>query len=70
MRRVPFYPLLITVLVSLGGYLGCDPHQVELEVEQQIGQAVEQAAQNSGLLPSMPQNGLPVSTTRGVTRRP
>lgn len=71
MRRVPFYPLLITILVSLGGYLGCDPHQVELEVEQQIGQAVEQAAQNSGLfpgsqLPGSQLPGVPVSTTNGA----
>lgn len=72
MRRVPFYPLLITVLVSLGGYLGCDPRQVEQQVEDRLGQVVEQAAQNSGLLPGglVPggaQPGLPVSTARGAT---
>ncbi len=64
MRRVPFYPLLITVLVSIGGYLGCDPRQVEQQVEQQIGQqlgnAVQQA-QNNGLIP-----GVPVSTRNGT----
>ena len=81
MRRVPFYPLLITALVSIGGYLGCDPHQVEQQVGQQleqhleqqlgpqlgpqVGQVIEQAAQNSGLLPSSRQGGLPVSTARG-----
>lgn len=66
MRRLPVYPLLITVLVSIGGYLGCDPREVEQQVEQQIGQrlgtAVEQAAQNSKLIP-----GVPVSTSRGNT---
>lgn len=69
MRRVPFYPLLITVLVSIGGYLGCDPRQVEQHVEQQIGQhigqAVEHVAQNGGFAP-----GVPVSTSRGNSLSP
>lgn len=68
MRRVPFFPMLITVLVSLGGYLGCQPpQQIVQEVEQQVGQqinnqlggAIERAT--GGAL-----SGLPVSTGRSV----
>lgn len=67
MRRVPFFPMLITVLVSLGGYLGCQPpQQIVQEVEQQVGQqlnnqlgGVIDRAANSGLIP-----GVPVSTGR------
>ena len=67
MRRVPFYPLLITILVSIGGYLGCDPHEVEQQVEQQLQNAAELAAQNSGLINgSTAQPGFPVSTSRGM----
>lgn len=28
MRNVPFYPLLVAILVGLGGYLGCDPSSI------------------------------------------
>ncbi len=28
MRNVPFYPLLVVILVGLGGYLGCDPSSI------------------------------------------
>ena len=74
MRRVPFFPMLITVLISLGGYLGCQPpqqivQQVEQQVEQQIGQqlgGVIDRAQNGGILPGgIP--GVPVSTGRTPT---
>ncbi len=59
MRRVPFFPMLITVLVSLGGYLGCQPpEQIVQQVEQQVGQqlnnqlgGVLDRAQNSGVIP-------------------
>ena len=30
MRSIPFYPLMVVLLVGLGGYLGCDPNNVEL----------------------------------------
>ncbi|MFO1065582.1 MAG: endonuclease/exonuclease/phosphatase family protein [Pirellulales bacterium] len=48
-RRLPIYPMLITVLVSVAGYLGCDPQQVE--------QAVETAAR-TGQLPPALTNGM------------
>lgn len=73
MRRVPFFPMLITVLVSLGGYLGCQPpQQIVQEVEQQVGQQIGQQINNQlgGVLEratggnGLP--GLPVSTGRAV----
>jgi deoxyribonuclease-1-like protein len=30
MRSVPFYPMMVLLLVGLGGYLGCDPNSIEL----------------------------------------
>lgn len=57
MRRVPFYPLLVTALVSLGGYLGCSPDQVEQELDHIAQHAAEHGAQ----IP-----GLPVSTSNGT----
>lgn len=57
MRRVPFYPLLITILVSLGSYLGCNPGDLPRQLEQQVIDTV-----NDGLQQRLP--GLPVSTTR------
>lgn len=57
MRRVPFYPLLITILVSLGSYLGCNPGDIPRQLEQQVIDKV-----NDGLQQRLP--GLPVSTTR------
>jgi deoxyribonuclease-1-like protein len=56
MRRLPVYPMLITLLVSFATYLGCDPNQVQ----QHLQQAADQAAQSaqSGQTPG----GWPVST--------
>lgn len=28
MRSIPFYPLMVLILVGLGGYLGCDPNSI------------------------------------------
>ncbi len=30
MRSIPFYPLMVVLLVGLGGYLGCDPNNSEI----------------------------------------
>ena len=67
MRRVPFYPLLITILVSLGSYLGCNPGDIPRQLEQQVVEAVGEGLQQH--LPGMPQQtapipGFPVSATR------
>lgn len=29
MRSIPFYPLMVLLLVGLGGYLGCDPNSIQ-----------------------------------------
>ncbi len=29
MRRLPFYPLMVLLLIGLGGYLGCDPNSIQ-----------------------------------------
>lgn len=30
MRSIPFYPMIVLLLVGLGGYLGCDPNSLEI----------------------------------------
>lgn len=30
MRSLPFYPMMVLVLIGLGGYLGCDPNSIQL----------------------------------------
>jgi endonuclease/exonuclease/phosphatase family metal-dependent hydrolase len=30
MRSIPFYPLMVVLLVGLGGYLGCDPNSIDI----------------------------------------
>ncbi|MDX1924968.1 MAG: endonuclease/exonuclease/phosphatase family protein [Pirellulaceae bacterium] len=30
MRSIPFYPLMVVLLIGLGGYLGCDPNNIEI----------------------------------------
>ncbi len=71
MRRVPFFPMLITVLISLGGYLGCQPPQeIVQQVEQQVGQQLNNQLggvldrATGGQLPGVP--GVPVSTGRSA----
>jgi len=72
LKRMPFYPFLITGLVSVGSYLGCDPKEVEQNVEQAVDAAVVGQLPNnmSGMLSGNPANapgttpGMPVSTTR------
>lgn len=55
MRSVPFYPLLVVILIGLGSYLGCDPSQVEQPV---------------GLVPTTTDAGLanPVSGNTAASR--
>lgn len=33
MRKLPFYPLMVLLLVGLGGYLGCDPNSIQVPGE-------------------------------------
>ncbi|QDV21963.1 endonuclease/exonuclease/phosphatase family protein [Aureliella helgolandensis] len=36
MRSLPFYPMMVLVLVGLGGYLGCDPNSIQLPLESVV----------------------------------
>lgn len=33
MRSIPFYPMMVVVLIGLGGYLGCDPNSMQLPTQ-------------------------------------
>ncbi len=33
MRSLPFYPMMVLLLVGLGGYLGCDPNSMQVPTE-------------------------------------
>lgn len=33
MRSLPFYPMMVLLLVGLGGYLGCDPNSLQAPIE-------------------------------------
>lgn len=33
MRSIPFYPMMVLLLVGLGGYLGCDPNSMQAPIE-------------------------------------
>ncbi len=62
MRRVPFYPLLITILVSFGSYLGCDPNQVERQIEHAVVNVQNGQSPLNGVLPgNYPPNGYPAN---------
>lgn len=34
MRSLPFYPMMVLLLVALGGYLGCDPNTVRTQLDR------------------------------------
>ena len=34
MGKLPFYPMMVIVLIGLGGYLGCDPNSIQIPTEQ------------------------------------
>jgi len=33
MRSLPFYPMMVLLLIGLGGYLGCDPNSLPVQVD-------------------------------------
>lgn len=33
MRNLPFYPLMVLLLIGLGGYLGCDPNSIQVPLD-------------------------------------
>lgn len=36
MRSIPFYPMMVLVLIGLGGYLGCDPNSIQLPADSNL----------------------------------
>ncbi len=54
MRSLPFYPLLVVLLIGLGSYLGCDPSHVKHQLE--LDSAV---AKNSGMPVTLARDGIP-----------
>ncbi len=34
MRSIPFYPMMVLLLIGLGGYLGCDPNTMQAPLEE------------------------------------
>jgi deoxyribonuclease-1-like protein len=51
MRTIPFYPLLIVLLVGLGGYLGCDPNHINTAVNPVSNTASSQIQQSLSVPP-------------------
>lgn len=35
MPKIPFYPLMVLLLIGFGGYLGCDPNSIQVPLEGQ-----------------------------------
>ena len=44
MRTIPFYPLVVLLLIGLGGYLGCDPNSVTLPLDGDLAPAVNSSS--------------------------
>lgn len=42
MRNLPFYPLMVILLIGLGGYLGCDPNSIRPALEEVVGGGASQ----------------------------
>ncbi|MEO8269852.1 MAG: endonuclease/exonuclease/phosphatase family protein [Aureliella sp.] len=52
MRSLPFTPMMVLLLIGLGGYLGCDPNTMQAPHDDAAGEVADQGA---------PPNGLPTS---------
>lgn len=73
MRSIPFYPLMVILLVGLGGYLGCDPNNIQVppgleptansESETASGKLLNSRANPSG---TMNAPAIPARTTNTV----
>jgi hypothetical protein len=71
MRSIPFYPLMVVLLVGLGGYLGCDPNNIEIPSGLAPAANIEKETASGNFL-SAPANALvntsviPARTTNTV----
>lgn len=52
MRSIPFYPMMVLVLVGLGGYLGCDPNSVQLPPDAGLNTTASSTPQYSSTAPA------------------
>ncbi len=53
MRSLPFYPLMVLLLIGLGGYLGCDPNSVVPPLDQVVNdsQVVDSTSNYAATIP-------------------
>lgn len=53
MRSLPFYPLMVLLLIGLGGYLGCDPHTVVTQLDRVVddGRGIQTAPEYLATIP-------------------
>lgn len=65
MRSIPFYPLIVILLVGLGGYLGCDPNNIEIPAGLAPASNAEKETASGNLL-SGPINALSTIPPRTV----
>lgn len=47
MRSIPFYPMMVLLLIGLGGYLGCDPGSLQLPPDAQVSETSSKPNQYS-----------------------
>ncbi len=57
MRSIPFYPMMVLLLIGLGGYLGCDPNSISVPADddnQVVPTSSTNSLQNAILTASIP----------------
>ncbi len=50
-RRLPFYPIIVLLLIAVGGYLGCDPNATQLPLNGSLGPNASSNPQVSASIP-------------------
>ncbi len=56
MRSLPFYPVMVLVLIGLGGYLGCDPSSIQPSANDTSAVTASSNAQYSAAIPDRTAN--------------
>lgn len=62
MRSLPFYPLLILLLVLAGGYLGCDPSQVQTQLARLQTETASSSTHYAASIPDRTENTILVGS--------
>ncbi|GAB5402648.1 MAG: endonuclease/exonuclease/phosphatase family protein [Aureliella sp.] len=52
MRSIPFYPMMVLLLIGLGGYLGCEPGSLQLPPGADITEASGNTANYTAVVPT------------------